>query len=594
MKLCREREVLRLIPQAFVQQLVASCDIEDIISSYVNIKRMGKNAKAVCPFHSEKTASFVVYNDTQSFFCFGCGAGGDVISFIMRAENLDYVEAIRFLANRMGMTVPDGAMEDTQSQLKQQVLKINRETARFFHMCLKQPIGESGYVYLKKRGLSDQTITAYGLGFAPDSWNSLTQYLKKKGFKEEEMIAAAVAVKGRNGGCYDQFRNRVMFPIIDLRGNVIAFGGRVLDDSKPKYLNSPDTLLFKKSRNLFSLNFAKNEIKEKIILAEGYMDVIAIYSAGFKNVVATLGTALTEEQARLMAKYAKQVVIAYDSDEAGQKATHRAINLLSEAGLSARVLKMEGAKDPDEYIKKFGTKRFELLIDGATDVIEHELSRLKEKVDLHTAEGKIEYLKQAVNILADVKNPLEREVYAATVARDTGSMLDTILTQAQTLSKKKYYANQKKEWRDIEQNRSVYRDKTNPEKAKYLKQAMAEECIIAFLFKHPDCISVCVQQVSPQQFVTSFNRRIFEAMIDLNEQGLEITISLVGKDFSHEEIGAISGILARNSNISNEVDTLKEYVNVLLEYNQKPKKEELASAAPDDIEQYRLKLKAKK
>ncbi len=583
-----------MISQSFIQQLVANCDIQEIMSTYMNIKRLGRNSKALCPFHSEKTPSLVVYDDTQSFFCFGCGAGGDVISFIMRAENLDYIEAIRFLANRVGMTVPEDDIDDQQTRLKQTVLKINRETARFFNMCLKQPIGKQGYDYLKNRQLSDKIITTYGLGYAPDSWDSLSNYLKSKGFKQEEMIAAAVVVKGKNGGCYDQFRNRVMFPIIDLRGNVIAFGGRVLDDSKPKYLNSSDTLVFKKSRNLFSLNFAKNEIKGRVILAEGYMDVISIYAAGIKNVVATLGTALTEEQARLMAKYANQVVIAYDSDEAGQKATHRAINLLSDVGISTRVLKMDGAKDPDEYIKKFGSKRFEMLIDGATDVIEHELSRIKEKVDINTSEGKIEYLKRAVNILSEVKNPLEREVYASTVARETGSMVDTILSQAQGLIKKKYAAREKREWQDIEQNKSVMRDKINPQKKDNLREAISEEFILTFLFKYPDCLDNVLKRITPDNFVTDFNKRVFNSIISkINERG-DISISSIMNEFSHEEISSISGILARNSDILNDLDKLNAYIDALLSFSEKLNKQEILSASDNEMREYAQKLRAKK
>lgn len=583
-----------MIPHSFIEQLVSNCDIEDIISSYVNIKKTGRNSKALCPFHSEKTPSFVVYGDTQSYFCFGCGAGGDVISFIMQAENLEYVEAIKFLASRVGMTVPEDGIDDSKSQLKQKILEINKETARFFNSCLKQPIGQKGYQYLKNRQLSDKIITTFGLGFAPDSWDSLIIHLRNKGFTDEEMISACVVVKNKNGGIYDQFRNRVMFPIIDLRGNVIAFGGRVLDDSKPKYLNSADTLVFKKTRNLYSLNFAKNYINEKVILAEGYMDVIAIYSAGFKNVVATLGTALTEEQSRLISKYAKEVVIAYDSDEAGQKATRRAINLLSEASLTSKVLKMEGAKDPDEYIKKYSAKRFEMLIDGATDVIDHELNVLKEKFDLKTSEGKIQYLKKAVLILADIKNPLEREVYASNVARETGSMVDTILSQVQNVNKQRYKIKEKREWRDIEQNKALIKDKINPQKKTNLKEALAEEYIIAFLFRHPDYIPVCLNKMNIDNFVTDFNKRIFNALINLYEQQLDISLSALVKSFSHEEISAISGVLARNSNIYNNVDTINEYINVLKEYSQKLKKEDIITADEDELEKYRLKLKAKK
>lgn len=585
-----------MIPQSFIQQLTTAIDIEDIIGSYVNIKKLGKNSKCLCPFHSEKTPSMVVYSDSQSFYCFGCGAGGDAISFIKLIENLDYVDAIKLLAMRAGMVVPDSDMDDTKSKLRQKILEINKETARFFNACLKQDVGRDGYTYLKQRELSDKTITSYGLGFAPNSWDMLTNFLKQKGYTKDELLAACVCASGKNNGCYDQFRNRVMFPIIDLRGNVIAFGGRVLDDSKPKYLNSPDTLVFKKSRNLFSLNFAKNEIKDKIILAEGYMDVISINAAGFKNVVATLGTSLTEEQARLMAKYASQVVIAYDSDEAGQKATHRAINLLSAAGISAQVLKLDDAKDPDEYIKKHGSKRFSLLIDGATDVIEHELSVIKAKFDIKTQQGKIEYLKRAVATISDIKNPLEREVYASEISKETGSMVDTILSSAAAIYKKKYATEQKREWREIEQGTAVMRDKINPQKRDNLKEAMAEEGIIAFLFKHPDLVDYTANAIDPVDFVTAFNRRVYTAMIEVanDSSGIDLSLSAIASSFQHEEISAISGIIARNSDILNSKQSLDEYIKILLSYKDTLSKDDILSIGIDDIEKYRQKLKMKK
>lgn len=583
-----------MIPQSFIDQLVQACDIEDIVSSYVNVKRTGRNLKALCPFHSEKTPSLVVYHDTQSYYCFGCGAGGDVINFVMQAENLDYVEAIHFLARRVGLDVPDEKSDDTQMKLKQTILKINREAARFFHMCLKQPIGAQGYAYFKSRGLTDKIITTYGLGYAPDSWNALTDYLKKKGFREEELVAAAVASKSKSGHCFDLFRNRVMFPIIDLRGNVIGFGGRVLDDSKPKYLNTPDTPVFKKHRNLFSLNFAKNEIQDTIILAEGYMDVIAIYAAGFHNVVATLGTALTEEQARLISKYANQVVVAYDSDEAGQRAIHRAINLLSQVGVTTRALKMEGAKDPDEYIKKFGAKRFELQINGAVDVIEYELTKLREQFDMATPSGKAEYLTKAINILADIESKLSREVYAGYVAQETGAMTQSVADQAEKLRLKRMKAQEKKEWREIEQNKAVLKDTVNPEKKEHLKAALAEEGIIAFLFRHPDCIAQIQEKLSEDDFVTAFNKKVYKAILETYNNQNELLISSLNYAFTPQEIAGISGILARNSNISNNLDTLISYVNALKEETQTMRKDEILTSDIDKLEQYRQQLLNKK
>lgn len=583
-----------MIPRSVIEQLISRCDIEDIMSSYINLKRAGRNLKAVCPFHSEKTASFVVYPESQSFYCFGCGAGGDVISFIMRAENLEYAEAVRFLARRVGMEIQEDGETDELTKLKSRIFEMNREAARFFHSALKSPAGKEGYEYFKRRGLSDKIITSYGLGYAPDSWDSLIKHLLKKGFSTNEMYQAALVQKGRNGSFYDQFRNRVMFPIIDLRGNVIAFGGRVLDDSKPKYLNSADTPVFKKSRNLFSLNLAKNEIKDKLILAEGYMDVISIYSAGFKNVVATLGTALTEEQARLMSKYASQVVIAYDSDGAGQTATHRAINILSEAGLTARVLHMEGAKDPDEYIKKFGVKRFEMLIDGATDVIEHELNAVKKSVDIDTTEGKIEYLKRAVSVLAEVNNPLERDVYTGMVVEASGASFETVKAQTEILLKRKRASAKKREWQDIVTNKEVVRDRVNPEKAQNLKEAVAEEGIIAFLFDNPDYYEYMLSKIAIDDFVTDFNKRVISAMCAIKKENVEVGLSVLAPAFTQAEVGAISAIIAKNSDKQKTKEAFDDYIEVLKAHKDKLKLKDIGSLKAEDLEEYRRKLKAKK
>lgn len=583
-----------MIPRSFIQQLVLRCDIEDVLSSYITLKRAGRNLKGLCPFHSEKTPSFVVYPENQSFYCFGCGAGGDVISFIMRAENLDYPEAVRFLAKRAGMEMPEDG-NDEISQLKSRILQINREAALFFHKCLKLPVGRAGYEYLhEKRGLPDSIITAYGLGYAPDSWDALKNYLMGKGFAERELLSASVIAKGRSGHTYDQFRNRVMFPIIDLRGSVIAFGGRVLDDSKPKYLNSPDTPVFKKSRNLFSLNFAKNEAQDRLILAEGYMDVISIYAAGFHNVVATLGTALTEEQARLMSKYAREIVIAYDSDGAGQAATHRAINLLSDAGLTSKVLHMEGAKDPDEYLKKFGATRFQLLLDGASDVVEHELGNLKAKCDLETSEGKIEYLKRAVNILSEIRNPLEREVYAATVAREAGVMPDAVISQTNSLIRKRIRSDEKKEWREIESNRAMAQDRINPEKTQNLKEAQAEEGIIAFLFKNPDYYDYLLSRLETGDFVTAYNKKVLETMIALHQEDVEVSLTTMGPVLSQEELRGVAGIIARSVDKLSTKEMLDDYIDILLSHKDRLRPEEARRVDPEELERYRQKLKEKK
>ncbi|HCC00251.1 MAG TPA: DNA primase, partial [Ruminococcaceae bacterium] len=387
-----------MIPESFLQELKDRCDIEQIISRYVDLRKGGRTLVGLCPFHSEKTPSFHVYPDDQHFYCFGCETGGDVITFIRKIENLDYREAVEFLASQAGLSMPAEDHETDQiARNRMRILEMNRLAARFFYACLLSPSGKVGLDYFNKRALSMKTIRMFGLGYAPAGGGLLQAYLRKKGFSDEEMLAAALVFRRRSGGYYDAFRSRVIFPIIDLRGNVIAFGGRVLDDSKPKYLNSNDTSAFHKGKSLFALNFAKSSKESSLLLCEGYMDAIALHQAGFTNAVATLGTALTPEQARLMARYVKEVVISYDADKAGQNASKRAITLLTDAGLLVRVLKIEGGKDPDEFIKTYGADRFRLLLKHSGNHIEYRLAAALEKYDIQITEQKASYLKEAVD-----------------------------------------------------------------------------------------------------------------------------------------------------------------------------------------------------
>ena len=400
-------------PEGFIQELKARNDITEIISSYVSLKRRGRNMVGLCPFHGEKTPSFNIYTETDSFYCFGCGAAGDVISFIMKIENLDYVEAVRYLAQRAGMEMPDDNYDNSMSNLRRQIYEANREAARFFYKTLMSPQGKPGLDYLHGRMLSDKTIRHFGLGFAPDSWTALSDHLRKKGFSENVLTAANLAVKRRSGsGVIDRFRNRVMFPIIDLRGNVIAFGGRIMTNEKPKYLNSSDTPVFKKSENLFSLNNAKNSGSRALLLCEGYMDVISVNQAGFPFAVASLGTALTTEQAVLMKRYAEEVIICYDADEAGQKATARAIPILRNAGLGVRVLSIPNGKDPDEFIKTKGAdgpEAFRALIEKSGNDVEYRLQKLRSQYNLSLPEGRVSFLEAAARMIAEIDSPIERE-----------------------------------------------------------------------------------------------------------------------------------------------------------------------------------------
>lgn len=473
------------LSEDFLYQLKQNNTIESVMSSYVNLIRRGRNFVCLCPFHSEKSPSCTVYPDTESYYCFGCGAGGDVITFVRQIENLEYIEAVKLLAERSGMSMPEDAENHSLSKIKARTLEINRAAARFFYTQIGTNAGKKGLMYFASRGLSPQTVQKYGLGYADDSWDSLANHLRSLGFSDNEMVTAALCGRSDRGRVYDLFRDRAIFPIIDLRGNVIAFGGRIIDGSGPKYLNSGDTPVFKKSRNLFSLNFAKNSKEERLILAEGYMDVIAINQAGFENVVATLGTALTQEQARLMSQYAKEVIIAYDSDGPGQAATHKAINLLSEVGVNTRIIKMEGAKDPDEYIKKFGAVRFKLLLENSDGAINFELQKCRNGLDTDTDVGKVEYLKRCVNVLADIASEVERDVYISKVARENDISNDVLRTQVKGVIKKRISINKKREWSEIV-SAAVIRDKINPEATDFPRENKAEQGIIAYLFRHPD------------------------------------------------------------------------------------------------------------
>ncbi len=471
--------------EEFLQELKYRSDIISIVSRYVNLRKAGRCQVGLCPFHSEKTPSFNIYEDTQNFYCFGCGAGGDVITFIRRIENLDYVDAVKLLAQQCGMELPDEGSDDGSALIRKKILEINREAAKFFHSCLKSPEGAPGQEYFEKRRLSTATITRFGLGYAPKRWDALITHLTSLGYKEDDMLTATL-IHSKDGHSYDQFRGRVIFPIIDLQGNVIGFGGRVLDDSKPKYLNSSDTPVFKKSRSLYALNFAKSGNDNTLILCEGYMDVISMHQAGFKNAVATLGTALTPEQSRLMSRYAKNVIISYDSDEAGQKASQRAIDLLTQSEMSVRVLKIEGGKDPDEFIKTHGAEKFKQMLEKSGNHIEYRLTAAKERYDLSKPDEKIGFFKEAAAILATVESLIEREVYAGKLAQELDVSKSNLLDEINRASSKLNSNKHRSELRtELTATRGL-QDRINPEKGKYLKAAMAEESLIVLLYKNPD------------------------------------------------------------------------------------------------------------
>jgi DNA primase len=566
------------ISDAFLQEIKFRCDIESVVSRYVTLKKNGRALKGLCPFHSEKTPSFYVHPDEQFFYCFGCGAGGDIITFIMKIENLDYIEALKFLSEKAGIAFPDEQEDDGTTALRRKILEMNREAAKFFHDYLISPQGLKGLNYLKDRRLSMSTIKGFGLGYAPDKWDALLNHLKSEGYSEEEMRAAALVSKRKvehsstNENCYDQFRNRVIFPIIDVRGNVIAFGGRVLDNSMPekhilpKYLNSADTAVFKKSRCLYALNKAKNGNNNTMILCEGYMDVIALHQAGFTNSIATLGTALAIEQARLISRYAKEVIISYDADVAGQNASQRAIGLLNEAGLSVKVLKIEGSKDPDEYIKTYGADKFRLMLEKSGSHIEYRLEQAKAKLDLAIPEQRVAYLKEAALILSTIESPIECEVYASKLAHELEVSIEAILTEVISIKKRSLISKDKSKLKNQLSVTGGIGDRINPEKSRNLKAAYAEESILVLLFHNPNYFEKLNAALQPEDFLTSFNRKVFENfLLQIAEYG-DVNLSRLPAKFNADEIGKITIILVKRQ-VSNTWKEISDCVNIIKSQN---------------------------
>lgn len=548
----------------FLFRLRAANPIDTVMGAYIQLTRRGRNYVCSCPFHSEKTPSCTVFTDTQSFYCFGCGAGGDVITFTMKIENLDFTEAVKLLAQRSGLEIPQNNSQDSNlAKRKTRIYEMNRLAANFFYTNLFKGSDKTGLQYFAQRKLLPQTIKKYGLGYSSDSWDELTKFLRSKGYSDDEIVDAWLGGRSKKGNVFDMFRKRVMFPIVDLRGNIIGFGGRVLDDSQPKYLNTGATPVFDKGSNLFSMNFAKNADTKRIILCEGYMDVIAVNQAGFENVVATLGTAITPDQARLISHYAEEVIVAYDSDGAGQKATQKAINHFADVGLKTKIIHMEGAKDPDEYIKKFGRDRFKMLLDGSNDAVAFMLDKCEDGIDISSEMGRVELLKRTAKILADIESTLEREVYISRTSKKCDIPTQVLKSHIDDLLKKSRRSAQKNEWRNITTKTAFQRDDINPEAAALRKESKAEEHIIYFLMKHPEEAELLEKEAPPEIFLTSFNKKVYSALLDRMKSSEKFSISLLADEFSAEEMGRISGIEALNREHSINRNVFNDCVQVL-------------------------------
>lgn len=584
-------------PESFLQELKMRNDITEVVSGYVNLKRRGRNMVGLCPFHGEKTPSFNVYTENGSFYCFGCGVGGDVISFEMKIENLDYVDAVKALAQRAGMEMPENSYDDSFSKLRSRVFEANREAARFYFSTLYSKSGAGGLEYFYSRGLSDRTIRHFGLGFADDNWTSLCSHLRSKGFKDNELVAANLAVQRRNGnGIYDRFTNRVMFPIIDLRGNVIAFGGRIMTDEKPKYLNTSDTPVFKKSANLFSLNNAKNSGSRTLILCEGYMDVIAVNQAGFTNAVATLGTALTSEQAVLMKRYADEVIICYDADEAGQKATARAIPILRNAGLVIRVLSIPSGKDPDEFIRskgKDGPVAFKALLEKSGNDIEYRLQKLKQVHNTETTDGKVAFLEAASKVIATISSPIERDVYTSKICAELNVDKNAFKQQLLRLTGRAKRDSKKQEARKIQTDLSRRNDKINTDHYKKPRSSSAEEALVVYLVNNPDSASEISSKLKPEQFQNSLIRRYYEYILNRIIDGLD-PLNNITADFSSDEASKLFQLMSQTIPSASTPQAMREYIEVINEESQKLSSDDISSMSPDQLRDYLEQMKKNK
>lgn len=564
------------LSDSFLQELKMKTDIEDVISTYVTLKRRGATLVGLCPFHNEKTPSFTVYPATQSFYCFGCGAGGDAITFVKKIENLDYLDAVKTLAQRAGLQMPQEGFDDSLSKRRRRILEMNREAARFYHSVLLSPEGKVGYDYYIGRALSAATINHFGLGFAPNQWDALLKHMRAKGYQPAELVDAGLARKGQKG-YYDNFRNRVMTPIIDVRGNVIAFGGRVLDDSKPKYINTGDTLVYKKTNELFALNFAKDSKEDALILCEGYMDVIAMHQAGFTNAVAGCGTALTTEQVRLISRYAKEVILTYDADEAGQKALQKAMTLFDQTDVKVRIPALVGGKDPDEIIRTYGRDKFKGMLEGASNETEFRLLALRRQYNLATTQGKIDFIGGALKILATLP-PVEQDLYVSRLSEELGVERQNMKVQLQDLVARQGNRREKREFKRIVQENMRKTARETMATDASLRKLRAEDRLISLLLRYPDCSRLC-KDFDPQWLTPGFAQRVFTLILQRLENGDGTELMDLRDRLTDDEMGRLSGIIARGGE---SADAKQEFSDCLQTIRAEQQKKQESAAELDD------------
>ena len=570
---------------SFIDELVARNPIEDVVGQYVHLKRSGANMFGLCPFHGEKTASFSVAPDKGIYYCFGCHKGGGVVNFMMEVEGLSYPDAVRALAKRAGMEVPEDEQYQSRYRQQERLWALMKEAARYFHAQLYSPAGAEGLAYAQKRGMPKAVLTTFGIGFAPNTWSGLIDAMKKKGYTEQELKDAGL-VSEKGSRIYDRFRNRLMFPIIDVRGNIIGFGGRVMDDSTPKYLNSPETLIFNKRRNLFGLNLAKKSKLGYLILVEGYMDAIALHQYGFDCAVASLGTSLTEEHAVLLSRYTEQVVLIYDGDEAGQRATRRAIPMLEKAGIQVKVLRMRDAKDPDEYLKKFGADKFKLLLEESSNRVEYQIGAIARKYSLTDDEQRIKFVQEAAELICTLGSAVQRDVYAVRVGEMAKISQEAVKLEVNKAFKRRIAREKKRQEKiDLAPAQSL-QPKSRTIHYENMKSAMAEEALITMLLKEPALFEQA-KTLPAEAFSSPLLGRVYGALKERYSQGLEVSLGVV-EALTQEEMSHVAAVAQRQQGPVNE-QAFADCVHTVLREHQAS-----GVATEDDLLALRNKLKERK
>ena len=576
-------------PASFIDELVQRNTIEDVVGQYVNLKRSGSNLFGLCPFHGEKTASFSVNPDKGIYYCFGCHKGGGVINFQMEIEGLSYPDAVRALAKRAGMQVPEDEQYQSRYRQQERLWALHKEAARYFHSQLYSPVGKTALDYALNRGMSRAILTTFGVGYAPEGWDNMVKAMRAKGYTDEELKESGlVTVSQKNGNLFDRFRDRLMFPIIDVRGNVIGFGGRIIkkDDNAAKYLNSPETIIFNKRKNLFGLNLAKKTKENYLILVEGNVDVVALHQFGFDNAIASLGTSLTEEQATLMTRYAEQIVLIYDGDKAGQNATQRAIPILEKAGLQVKVLQLKDAKDPDEFLHKFGADKFRLLLEESSNRVEYQLNAIRKKYDIREDDQKVKYLHESADLISTLGSAVQREVYGGRVAEAAGISLDAMKIEIDRARKRRQDRQKKQQEKmDLSPAKNL-QPRSRSIRYDNMKSAMAEESILAQVLRDPSLLDKA-RDLKPQEFSAQLLGRVYDQLQQRYREGLEVSLAVLG-DFTTEEMSHLTGIQQRQEGPVNE--------NAFLDCVRTVKAEYQASqvTTEDDLLAFRKKMMEKK